>query len=88
MDANYDAWLEQPFQDMCKAADDFENACELYNDTDSYWEGLDDFLKENPGLDEGDWRDSSHYDSCVDSYWRMLNEPPEPPEDFEYRERW
>jgi len=88
MSLNYDAWLEQPHQDKCKAADDYDNACELYNETDSYWEGLDEFLKDNPGLDEDAWRNSSDYESSVESYWERLNEPPPPPEDFEYRERW
>ena len=38
--SNYDAWLEQPFQDACEAADRFVAAAEQYVETDSYSEGI------------------------------------------------
>ena len=38
--SNYDAWLEQPFQDACDAADKFEAAAERYVESDSYSEGI------------------------------------------------
>lgn len=88
MGLDYDAWLEQPYQDECKATDDYDDACEVYNDTDSYWERLDEFLKDNPGLDEDAWRNSSDYESAVASYWEMINEPPPPPEEWPTLDRW
>lgn len=84
MGIDYDSWLEQPFQDECKAADDYENACELYNETDYYWEGLGEFLKDNPGSDEDAWLESSQYENAVSSYWEMINEREPMPDDYPY----
>ena len=87
MAIDYDRWLEQPYQDACKAQDEFDSASEQYRESDSYYESLEDYLKEHPGSTEDDYQDSNDYDSHVESYLDKLNEPPDPPEDREYRTR-
>ena len=87
MGLNYDDWLEQPYQDGCDAQDNWEIATEKYCESNEYWDDLADYQFANPGKDEDDFLSSSQYEGLVESYWERLNEPPDPPEDREYRTR-
>lgn len=87
MATDYDAWLEKPYQDACKAQDEFDSAAEQYDESDSYWDDLNEYMFANPGKNEDDFRDSNDYEGHVENYLDRLNEPPDPPEDREYRTR-
>lgn len=88
----YDAWLEQPFQDACKAADDYETACELYKNSDDYWESYEEWashlFKEGIHCSTEIWEDTAHYENCVNHFWTRYTEPEPMPDDFPYHERW
>lgn len=77
MSTNYDAWLEQPYQDACKAEDEYFEACELFVNTDSYYEAYEEYIKDNPGVPIEDWELTNDYESSVTSFWEAYNEPPD-----------
>lgn len=87
----YDAWLEQPFQDACKAADDYDTACEMYNESDSYWEAYEAWasplFKEGIHCSTEIWEGTNDYEQCVGSFWESYNSPPDRPEDYEINTR-
>lgn len=83
----YDAWLEQPFQDACAAADEYEEAVESFIESDSYWESYDSFVETNPGVSDDDWQETDDFEQSVTNYWRIRNEPYEPPTGYEARIR-
>jgi hypothetical protein len=87
MTTDYDRWLEQPYEDEHEAEDEYESASEQYDESDSYWEHLNEYMFANPGKDEDDFRNSNDYKGGVEGYLEMLNTPPDPPEDREYRTR-
>jgi hypothetical protein len=87
MTTDYDRWLEQPYEDEHEAEDEYESASEAYDESDSYWEDLNEYMFANPGKDEDDFRDSNDYKGGVEHYLEMLNTPPDPPADREYRTR-
>lgn len=88
---DYDAWLEKPYQDECQARDDWDRSCERYAESDSYWEDYEQWaaplFKEGIHCSTEVWVGSKHYEQCVENYIDRQNEPPDPPEDREYRTR-
>lgn len=76
MAIDYDAWLEQPYQDECDAQEAYDRAEEDFNESDSYWESYEEWLKTNEGKTQADWEQTNDYVSSVESYQAMKNEPP------------
>jgi hypothetical protein len=66
MGIDYDAWLEQPYQEQYE----WDELCERYEESGSYEDDLAEWLAdpENEGLTEEDWRDSSNFASCVECW--------------------
>lgn len=75
MGIDYDAWLEQPYQDECDAQEAYDRAEEQFRDSDSYWESYEEWLKTNEGKQE-DWGETNDYMKSVESYQAMINQPP------------
>jgi len=88
---DYDAWLEEPYQDECEARDDYDSAAEAFFNTDTYWEHYEQWamplFKDGVHCSTEVWHGTGDYTESVENYLRMLNEPPDPPEDREYRTR-
>ena len=91
MAIDYDAWLEKPYQDAYKAQDEFDSAYELFIESDTYWEDYEQWasqlFKDGVHCSTEVWHDTDDFRSSVESYLDMLNTPPDPPEDREYRTR-
>lgn len=64
MGIDYDAWLEQPYQDQA----DWELAVEQFKDTIEYEDALDEWLKENPDSDEETFLNSLIFESLVEKH--------------------
>ena len=75
MGVDYDAWLEEPYQDECEAADAYDEAEESFRESDYYAEGFSDWLQTNQGKSEEDWELTSDYVNRVESFQAMRNEP-------------
>lgn len=88
MGTNYDAWLEQPYQDACKAEDEYFEASEAFINTDSYYDAYEKFLYDNPETSIEDWELTTDYERSVTAFWAKYAEPEPMPDDFPYRERW
>ena len=88
MGTNYDAWLEQPYQDACKADDEYFEASEAFINTDSYYDAYEEFLYNNPETSFEDWELTKDYERSVTAFWKVYNESPEALEDFPDHERW
>lgn len=76
MAIDYDAWLEQPYQDECDAQEAYDQAEESFRESDTYWEHFEQWSKTNEGKTEADWEETNDYVSSVESHLAMLNEPP------------
>jgi len=76
MGVDYDAWLEQPYQDECDAQEAYDRAEEQFRDSDSYWESYEEWLETNEGKNEADWGETTDYMKSVESYQTMINQPP------------
>jgi len=75
MGVDYDAWLEQPYQDECDAQEAYDRAEEQFRDSDSYWESYEEWLETNEGKNEADWGQTTDYVKSVESYQTMINQP-------------
>jgi hypothetical protein len=91
MGTNYDAWLEQPFQDACSLADDYDNACELFANSDSYWEAYEEWasplLKADIHCSTEVWEGTADYEQSVGNFWNRYTEPEPMPDDHPYNTR-
>ena len=64
----YDQWLEQPYQDACKAQESWERAEEEFRDSDRYNECYDEWVADcNEGTEE-EWELTTDYELSVDYY--------------------
>jgi hypothetical protein len=59
--SNYDAWLTKPYDDQA----DEEWMCESYEATTRYEDNRDEWLSENAGKTEDDFRETDHYYNCA-----------------------
>ena len=66
--SKYDRWLEKPYQDACKAEERYYQAEEVYLDSDSYKEHLDEWLETNEGGTEELFRASKTYVRFVENF--------------------
>lgn len=66
MAVDYDAWLEEPFQRMCREQEAWEHAeAQLRDDKAGYAHSLSDWLEENPSKTEADFPESETYAGLV-----------------------
>ena len=70
-----------------EAQDAYDEAKESFIGTDSYHESYGFWLETNEGKSEADWEETSDFESCVESYQRMLNEVPTR-EEYEQYSGW
>lgn len=66
MGIDYDAWLEKPYQDQYEAEEAWERAEERFLAGD-YAQYLDEWLEDNPGKTEDDYKESPSYERAVES---------------------
>ena len=76
MGIDYDAWLEQPYQDMCEAEERWEEAEEAYRGSDQYNEDYEEWLLDegNENKSKKDYDGSTRYEQAVESYMERLAE--------------
>ena len=76
---DYDRWLEQPYQDACKAQESYERAEESFRDSDYYHEGFAEWLEVegNEGKTQEQWEATGDYEKSVEAHEEWLNEPPD-----------
>ena len=67
MATDYDAWLEAPYQEALREAEQYEEAMERYIASDLYQENLTEWLEkeENIGKTESDYRESDWFKEGV-----------------------
>lgn len=65
MGIDYDAWLEQPYQEQYALEALYENAADIYAEGE-YESDLDAWLAENPDKDEQDFQQTEFYNSVLD----------------------
>ena len=70
----YDQWLEEPYQEECRAQEEWERAEEDFLDSDYYIEAYNEWLEEhgNAGKSEADYQQSSDYGRSVDFHLAMM----------------
>jgi len=68
MPMDYDAWLDEPYQEECKKQEAFDDAATDYNNSDLYDEEMKDFIEKFPDEDEDGWLSSDNYVSAVKVY--------------------
>ena len=75
----YDQWLEEPYQEACRAEESYERAEESFRDSDGYHEGFAEWLEVegNEGKTESDWEATGDYQRSVECHEECLNEPPD-----------
>lgn len=75
----YDQWLEEPYQEACKAQESYERAEESFRDSDNYHERFAEWLEVegNEGKTESDWKATSDYEWSVECYEEWFNKPPD-----------
>jgi hypothetical protein len=64
MAIDYDAWLQEPYERACREQEAWERAEELL-DEGTYAESLSEWLEENVGKTEDDFRESDTYIDLV-----------------------
>ena len=64
----YDQWLEQPYQDACKAQDAWDSAEEDFRDSDRYNEHYEEWLENDNVGTEAEWELTSDYELSVECY--------------------
>ena len=68
----YDQWLEQPYQDACKAQDAWDRAEEDFRDSDRYNEHYEEWLHHfcdcNIKCTKAEWELTSDYELSVECY--------------------
>ena len=71
----YDEWLEEPYQQACKAQEDWERAEENFLDDDAHLEAFDEWLETegNAGKSLEEWQQTGDYQKSVDCYLEMMN---------------
>jgi hypothetical protein len=79
----YDQWLEEPYQEACRAEESYERAEESFRDSDNYHERFADWLEVegNEGKTESDWEATGDYQRSVECHEECLNAPPP---DYDY----
>jgi len=66
MSIDYDAWLQEPYQQACRDEDEWEQAENYWLESDDYLETIDRWLEENPDKTEDDFRESKDYESGIE----------------------
>lgn len=65
----YDAWLEEPYQNACKAQEAYDKAEESYIDSDCYWADYEDWSSAMLDNDTvNDWEKTDDYERCVEKF--------------------
>ena len=64
----YDQWLEQPYQDACKAQDAWDRAEEDFRDSDKYHEYYEEWLENGNEGTEAEWELTSNNEFSVGYY--------------------
>lgn len=81
MGIDYDAWLEQPYQDMYAAEERWERAEEEYRGSDRYNEDYEEWLLDegNENKSKKDYDGSGRYEQAVESYMEYMEERDDSP---------
>jgi len=68
---DYDAWLEKPYQDMVKRAEEYDAACDRYEESSKFdsdykeWVISQEYESDDQVFTVDDYRDSSAYEEAV-----------------------
>lgn len=63
----YDEWLQEPYQEACKAQEEWERAEEDFRDSDTYSEHYTEWLEEGNEGTEEEWEQTADYEKSVES---------------------
>ena len=71
---NYDAWLEQPYQEMMDRTEKYEQACDSYEESEAFardykeWVLGREYTSDEEVFTVDDYRDSAEYEDAVIEY--------------------
>ena len=68
MGTDYDAWLEKPYREQSEGEQRYEASLAKFIVSDLYKEDLADWLEENTGKTEGDFRKTDWFETCLDYF--------------------
>lgn len=84
MGIDYDAWLQQPYEEQAE----WESLCEQYIESKQYADDLTEWLDEHPGETEEDYQESYAFENAVRSMADGFNDRHYDDRDYEERDRY
>lgn len=69
----YDEWLQEPYQEECRAQEEWERAEEDFRDSDSYSEHYAEWLEEGNEGTEEEWEQTADYEKSVECHLDSMN---------------